>query len=105
MGTKGASRMNNSDKILDLAKRVVDYHASGDADVLLTADRLHALAQAVISLHGEADLYRRAYEAIGACDISNFLALCAIAGRIGEPVLHDTAVRMDAEREYREANK
>ncbi len=63
------------------------------------------VSSAIASLQAEAELYRRGYEAIGACDISNFLALCAIAGRIGEPVLHDTAVRMEVEREYRENNK
>lgn len=26
------------------------------------------------------DIYRRAYESSGACDISNFLALCSSAG-------------------------
>ncbi len=34
-------------------------------------------------LQGEADLYRRGYELIGACDISNYLALCEEAGKHG----------------------
>ena len=36
------------------------------------------------SLAGEAELYSRGYAAIGACDISNYLARCAEAGKVLE---------------------
>ncbi len=44
------------------------------------ADVTHVVA----CLQGEADLYRRGYHLIGACDISNYLARCAEAGMILE---------------------
>ena len=46
-----------------------------DATVIVW-EQCQALVKEVESLRGEADLYRRGYKAIGACDISHYLALC-----------------------------
>lgn len=39
------------------------------------------LGNLIAGLQAEADLYRRGYDAIGACDIGNYLARCAEAGK------------------------
>lgn len=40
--------------------------------------------EVIAGLQAEAELYRRGYHLIGACDIGNYLARCAEAGETSE---------------------
>ena len=42
------------------------------------------VAEVIAMLQAEAELYRRGYHLIGACDIGNYLARCAEAGETSE---------------------
>jgi hypothetical protein len=77
----------------DLAEIDVNYHARyGDRirthnpDCWKWADHAECTVARLVAevrrLSAEADLYRRGYDLIGACDISNYLARCAEAGKV-----------------------
>lgn len=59
-------------------------------------------AQQMASLRSEADLYRRGYEAMGAADISEYLALCASAKHDSERLHELDATLADEEASHQE---
>lgn len=84
--------MSDTVRLRDIADFMDEYgFGRGDHNdgphVRAAADDLDRLRAEVANLRAGDDLYTRGYGLIGACDISNYLALCQLAGDIGEPDL------------------
>lgn len=85
--------------VLRLLRERSELRASLDVTRKLTDETTAELTRRAAGLEAEAELYRRGYAAIGACDISHYLALCETAGGLGEVVLVGRESAQQAERE------
>ena len=77
------------EEIAALNRKIDDLQAVVDAAVKSLGlkkkcDTAEDVSQAIEGLGAEAELYRRGYHLIGACDISNYLARCEEAGKVLE---------------------
>lgn len=90
---------------LDKLEKDGDPLCGDDWSMVQILRRYLELSTKVEELKGESELYNRGYNLIGACDISNYLAMCEIAGKIGESSLVDYLMRLEYEEEYRKSVK